>query len=73
MIEGKTTRARWLAVLAAAALFAGACTSGGATTAPSVAPGSDAPATTEPSASAEMMSYDIGYSNGGGVGNGFRE
>jgi ribose transport system substrate-binding protein len=73
MIEGKTTRARWLAVLAAAALFAGACTSGGATTAPSVAPGSDAPATTEPSASAEMMSYDIGYSNGGGVGTGFRE
>ena len=73
MIEGTSTRARLLAVLAATAMFAAACTSTGATTAPSVAPASDAPASAEPSASAEPMSYRIGYSNGGGVGNGFRE
>ncbi len=73
MIEGTSTRARLLAVLAASAMFAAACTSTGATTAPSVAPASDAPASAEPSASAEPMSYRIGYSNGGGVGNGFRE
>ncbi|MEO6207625.1 MAG: substrate-binding domain-containing protein [Candidatus Limnocylindrales bacterium] len=76
MIKTGTTRARWLGVLAALAIFAGACSSsGGATTAPSTAstaaPATDAPATDAPSEA--PASYTIGYSNGGGVGNGFRE
>lgn len=74
MIETKTARARLLAVLAASAVFAAACTSGGgATAAPTDAAPTDAPASVEPSGSAEPMSYRIGYSNAGGVGNGFRE
>jgi ribose transport system substrate-binding protein len=63
-----------LAGLAGIAILAAACTSGGATTAPSAeataAPSAEASA---PAESAEAMSYAIGYSNGGGVGNGFRE
>jgi ribose transport system substrate-binding protein len=63
--------------LAAIAVFAAACTSGGGTSAaptaaaPSVAaPSVAAPSVAAPSAAAQ---YKIGYSNGGGVGNGFRE
>jgi ribose transport system substrate-binding protein len=63
-----------LAGLAGIAILAAACTSGGATTAPS------AEATTAPSVEASVApesvaptSFAIGYSNGGGVGNGFRE
>jgi ribose transport system substrate-binding protein len=63
-----------LAGLAGIAILATACTSGGATTAPS------AEATTAPSVEASVApesvaptSFAIGYSNGGGVGNGFRE
>jgi ribose transport system substrate-binding protein len=55
----------------ATVLIAGACSSA-ATTAPSAA----APATAAAPASAAALSagsYTIGYSNGGGVGNGFRE
>ena len=74
MMEQKSTRARLLAVLAASAIFAAACTSStGATDAPTSAPATDAPTSAEPSASAEPMTYKIGYSNAGGVGNGFRE
>ncbi len=71
---GKT---RGLVALAAIAVIAGACGSSAATTAPATAapataaPESMAPATEAPSA--EAMTYKIGYSNGGGVGNGFRE
>jgi ribose transport system substrate-binding protein len=63
-----------LAGLAGIAVLAAACTSGGATTAPS-AEASAAPSVeaSAPAESAEAMSYAIGYSNGGGVGNGFRE
>jgi ribose transport system substrate-binding protein len=63
-----------LAGLAGVAILAAACTSGGATTAPS-AEASAAPSVeaSAPAESAEAMSYAIGYSNGGGVGNGFRE
>ena len=74
MMERGTTRARWLVVLAAIAVFAAACTSGTGTTSPSVAPSVGAPsvAPTEAAPSAAAQ-YTIGYSNGGGVGNGFRE
>jgi ribose transport system substrate-binding protein len=56
--------------------IAAACTSGGggATTAPSAAPSESASAAPSESASASAATqYKIGYSNGGGVGNGFRE
>ena len=74
MINGSTHKR--LLGLAAMAVIAAACsTGGGATTAPSAAPASEAPsasAAESPSASAATQ-YKIGYSNGGGVGNGFRE
>lgn len=76
MMERGTTRAKWLAVLAAIAVFAAACSTGGtATTAPSAAPSVAAPsvAASEAPPSAAAKQYKIGYSNGGGVGNGFRE
>jgi ribose transport system substrate-binding protein len=57
---------RSFVALAAVAVIAAACGDGGATTAPTTAPESTAP-------SAEPMTYTIGYSNAGGVGNGFRE
>lgn len=75
MIEKRSLGSRALIGLAAVAMVVAACSSGGATTAPSAgattAPATDAPASDAPSA--EPMSYKIGYSNGGGVGNGFRE
>jgi ribose transport system substrate-binding protein len=78
---GKT---RALVAIGAIALIATACSSGGgATTTPaSQAPAASAPAAESPSGSATASqsatslsagSYKIGYSNGGGVGNGFRE
>ncbi len=77
----ESARARLLVGMAVIAVVAAACTSGGgATTAPtaappaSVAPASAARASGAPaSASAAAKTYKIGYSNGGGVGNGFRE
>ncbi len=76
-----STRTRLLVGLAAIAVVAAACSSSGATTAPSAeasaAPASAAPASAAPAsaapASAAAKTYKIGYSNGGGVGNGFRE
>ena len=59
MTGKRTTRATWLAVLAAFAMVATACSTGGA----SQAPASEAPA----------AMYKIGFSNNFGVGNGFRE
>jgi ribose transport system substrate-binding protein len=62
-----------LAALASIAVLVAACGGSGATTAPSAA------ATSAPSAEAtaapptEAPQYALGYSNGGGVGNGFRE
>jgi ribose transport system substrate-binding protein len=78
--------ARGFAALAAVAVIVGACTTGGgATTAPSAA-ASAAPTAAASAAASEAASapasapasaattqYKIGYSNGGGVGNGFRE
>ena len=73
MINGSTHK-RLLGLAAIAVLMAACTTGGGATTAPSVAPASEAPSaeasSAAPSAAAQ---YHIGYSNGGGVGNGFRE
>jgi ribose transport system substrate-binding protein len=82
-------KARVAVALAAIAVIVAACSSSGATTAPAsqapataapataapatAAPATAAPATEAPSASAAASSYVIGYSNGGGVGNGFRE
>ncbi len=66
-----STRTRLLVGMAAIAVVASACSSSGATTAPSAA-ASAAPASAAP-ASAAAKTYKIGYSNGGGVGNGFRE
>jgi ribose transport system substrate-binding protein len=79
MTEQGTARAKWLVVLTAIAMFAVACTSGGATASPSAAPpaseapASEAPASEAPPSSEAPASFTIGYSNGGGVGNGFRE
>jgi ribose transport system substrate-binding protein len=75
----RTNLARGVVALAAVAIIAGACSSGGgATTAPestapeSTAPESVAPESTAPESVAPAM-WKIGYSNAGGVGNGFRE
>ena len=76
-----SSRTRVLGGLAAVMVLVSACSSSGATTAPSAAaPSAAAPSAAAPSAaapseaaSAEAMTYKIGYSNGGGVGNGFRE
>ena len=78
MIKGS---ARPLLVgLAAIAIVVSACSSSGSSSAPeSAAPSAAAPSAAAPSAaesapaSAAAKQYVIGYSNGGGVGNGFRE
>jgi ribose transport system substrate-binding protein len=77
-------KARALIAITAVALVVAACSSSGATSAPATeapataapateAPATAAPATEAPSASAEAKMWKIGYSNGLGVGNGFRE
>ena len=77
MIERGTTRARWLAGVVMIGVLAAACSTPAASTAPSAAAPSVAAPSTEASAeaspSAGAKQYKIGYSNGGGVGNGFRE
>ncbi len=72
-------KARGLIAIGAIAAVVGACSGGAASEAPATqAPASEAPATQAPASEpAESQaaggSYTIGYSNGGGVGNGFRE
>ncbi len=75
MIEKGTARAKWLVVFAAIAMIAVACSSGGGSAAPSTAASAAPSAATpsEPAASQGAKTWNIGYSNGGGVGNGFRE
>ena len=84
MKEPGTARARLLAVLATVAVIAAACSSTGSSAAPSAAASAAAPsaaaseaapsaAASEAAPSAAAKPYKIGYSNGGGVGNGFRE
>jgi ribose transport system substrate-binding protein len=77
----KTRTAQGLVALAAIALIVGACSTA-ATPAPATpAPATAAPATAAPASeapmseapSAEAKTWKIGYSNAGGVGNGFRE
>jgi len=70
----KTRTTVRLTALAGVVMLVAACASGGgATTAPSAAAtaAASAEATAAPPSTAAM--YTIGYSNGGGVGNGFRE
>jgi ribose transport system substrate-binding protein len=65
---------KWSALIAATVII-GACSSS-ATTAPPAASTAAAPAASTaaaPAASTAAKQYTIGYSNGGGVGNGFRE
>ena len=66
MIQKGSIRARMLGGLAVVAIVAAACSSSGASTAPG---GSAAPA----GSSGAAGSYKIGFANGGGVGNGWRE
>lgn len=76
MFDKHSRAARLVVGLAGLAIIVGAC-GGGATTAPTTAP--TAAPTTAPSAeptaapTAEAKMWKLGYSNGGGVGNGFRE
>jgi ribose transport system substrate-binding protein len=66
-----------LAGLAVVAIIASACSTPAGSTAPSTAasaaPPASAAAGSQAPASAAAKQYKIGYSNGGGVGNGFRE
>jgi ribose transport system substrate-binding protein len=63
-------KARGLMAIGAIAILAAACSSGGTAT-PAPTTGASAPASAPASAAGKQ--YKIGYSNGGGVGNGFRE
>ena len=73
-------KARALVAIGAVAIIVGACSGTAATPAPATeapAPATAAPATEAPASaeapSAEAKMWKIGYSNAGGVGNGFRE
>ncbi len=68
----RNSLARSVAALAAIAVVVGACSSS-STPAPSAAAASAAASAAAASPSAAAKMYTIGYSNGGGVGNGFRE
>ena len=66
--------ARGLVAIGAIAIIAGACGSGAATPAPATqAPATQAPAESMAPESMAPAMYNLGYSNGAGVGNGFRE
>ena len=79
MIDQTTTRVKRLGALMAVGLLAVACSGTGSSAAPSAAESAAASAapseaaSAAPSESAAAGGYHIGYSNGGGVGNGFRE
>ena len=70
-----STPARWLAGMAVIAILTTACSSGASTTpsASSAASSTAGSSASAPAGSAAATMYKIGYSNGGGVGNGFRE
>jgi ribose transport system substrate-binding protein len=79
--EKRMKRSRLIGVLAIVAIISAACSGGGGAT-PSASgaaasqPAASQPAASEPAASgsaAATKQWKIGYSNGGGVGNGFRE
>jgi ribose transport system substrate-binding protein len=77
--EKRMMRSRLFGALGVVAIVAAACSSSGATPSPSTAasqPAASQPAASAPAASsstAATKQWKIGYSNGGGVGNGFRE
>jgi len=79
VIDQTTTRVKRLGALMAVGLLAVACSGTGSSAAPSAAESAAASAapseaaSAAPSESAAAGGYHIGYSNGGGVGNGFRE
>ncbi len=70
-------KARGLVAISVMAIIVGACSSGATpapTQAPTQAPESMAPSSSAPESMAPATGpFSIGYSNGGGVGNGFRE
>ena len=66
MIQKGSIRAKMLGGLAAVALIAVACSNSGASTAPSSGASAGA-------SGGATGSYKIGFANGGGVGNGWRE
>jgi ribose transport system substrate-binding protein len=73
-------KSRLLGGFAVVAIVVAACSTGGGSPAPasqpapaSEAPASEAPGSEAPASAPAGGSYRIGYSNGGGVGNGFRE
>ena len=71
-------RSRLFGALGVVAIVAAACSSGGGTPSPaSSQPAASQPAASAPAASGSQAAggkqWKIGYSNGGGVGNGFRE
>jgi ribose transport system substrate-binding protein len=67
-------RFKSMSALAVTALVVAACTGGGASVAPSEEPAESEPAESMAEETAAAGGeYRIGYSNGGGVGNGFRE
>ncbi|HEV8282116.1 MAG TPA: substrate-binding domain-containing protein [Candidatus Limnocylindrales bacterium] len=69
-----SSRKRLFGLTAIAVLMAACSSPGAATTAPSAsAPAASAPAASGSAAPSAAAQYKIGYSNGGGVGNGFRE
>jgi len=70
-----STPVRWLAGMAVIAILTTACSSGASTSpsASSAAPSTAGSSASAPAGSAAATMYKIGYSNGGGVGNGFRE
>jgi ribose transport system substrate-binding protein len=65
-------KARGLIAIGAIAVLAAACSSGGTAT-PAPTTGASQPAASAGGSAAAGKQYKIGYSNGGGVGNGFRE
>jgi ribose transport system substrate-binding protein len=73
MIQERSTRTRFLVGIAAAVVALSACTSGGGTSASPSSPAASAGGGESGAPSAAAKTYKIGYSNGGGVGNGFRE
>jgi ribose transport system substrate-binding protein len=72
-------KSRGVVAIGAIALIVAACGGSAATTAPATAapateaPATAAPATEAPASEAPAAAWKIGYSNAGGVGNGFRE
>jgi ribose transport system substrate-binding protein len=68
-----SSRARLMALVAAIVVVASACTTGASPSATGGGSTASAPTTSASVPASPAKQYKIGYSNGGGVGNGFRE